>query len=85
MHSLSQPPDKPNGLRDDLPAMFALIADETGGSARTLGFDLRRRMRAALLGTEGDELSARLDDLAARHDFVVAASGTVHEEVASVL
>lgn len=39
MHSLHLPADKPNTLRDDLPAIYALIAGETGGSGRAIGFD----------------------------------------------
>ena len=84
-HALRQPAGTPNALRADLTAIFALIADETADSGKIIGYPLQRRIRAALLNIEPDDLRSRLDELAARHDFVLAASGQVHEEVATVV
>ena len=84
-HALRQPAGAPNALRDDLEAIFALIADETADSGKILGYPVQRRIRAALLDIDPGWLRDRLDQLAARHDFVLASSGRVHEEVASVV
>ncbi len=84
-HALSLPPEKPNALRDDLPAIFGLVADGTAGSGKVIGFPLQRAIRAALLDVDVADLGARVEELAARHDFVVAATGRVHEEVASAI
>jgi Flp pilus assembly protein TadD len=84
-HALRQPEGIRNYLRDDLEAIFALIADETLGSGKVLGYPVQRRIRAALLDVEPQELAGRLDELAARHDFVLASTGQVHEEVAAVI
>lgn len=84
-HALTLAPDKPNVLRDDLPAIFGLVADETAGAGAIIGYPLQRTIRAALLDVGVAALGARVDELASRHDFVVAATGQVHQEVASAV
>src|SRR5262249_52522246 len=50
-----------------------------------IGFDLQREILASLLEIDPADLRARLDELASRHDFVLAETGRVHQEVAAVL
>ncbi len=72
-------------LRADLPAIFGLVADETAEAGKVIGFDLQRQIVASLLDVDPARLRERLDELAKRHDFVLAGTGRVHQEVSSVL
>jgi len=84
-HALSVSSDGLSNLRDDLPAIFALVVDETAQAGRVIGYELQRRIQAAMLNVDPADLAARIDELAVRHDFVLAATGQVHREVAAVI
>ena len=70
---------------EDIDDIFALAVDETTEAGTVIGFDLQRRIIAALMGVSPAELSGRIEALAARHEFVFRGSGRLHNEVAGVL
>jgi tetratricopeptide (TPR) repeat protein len=84
-HALHTSHGRVNELGKDLDSIFALAVDETSEAGTVIGFDLQRRLVAALMGVDPAELGQRIDELSSRHDFVLRGSGRLHGEVASVL
>ncbi len=84
LHHAEQVGRIPNPRKSDLPAIFGLAVDDTAEAGKIIGYEMQRRILASLLDVEPEALSDYLRDLAERHDFVTAATGRVHQEVASV-
>jgi tetratricopeptide (TPR) repeat protein len=84
-HALDDHLGLTNPLRADLSQIFGLAVDQMSEAGKVIGYDVQRKMVAALLGVDVADLAGCLEQLSARHDFVSAASGRVHGEVARVL